>query len=88
MKIMEKIVSFDKQGRLYVPEEMRRLLQFRTLVMKIKDNSVIIEPINDDPIDALNKLGKEKLKGKSIETLKKEAREEMEKHVLSKIRRL
>jgi len=84
---MEKIVSFDKQGRLYIPEEMRRLLQFNTLVLKIYDRRLIIEAIDDDPIEALSKLGKEKLKGKSVESLKKEAREEMEKYALKKVRR-
>ncbi len=48
---MEKIVCFDKQGRLL---------------------------IDDDPIEALSKLGKERLKGKSIEMLKKEVRREIE----------
>ena len=85
---MEKIVSFDKQGRLYIPEEVRRLLQFKTLVLKVYGKSIIIESIDDDPIEALGKLGKEKLKRKSIETLKKEAREEIEKNALKKIRRL
>jgi len=84
---MEKIVSFDKQGRLYVPEEMRRILQFKTLVLRSLGKGVFIEPIEDDPIEALGKLGKEKLKGKSIKILKKEAREEIEKHALKKIRR-
>jgi bifunctional DNA-binding transcriptional regulator/antitoxin component of YhaV-PrlF toxin-antitoxin module len=83
---MEKIITFDKQGRLYLPEEVRKLLQFKTLVMKVYGNRLIIEPINDDPIEALGKLGKEKLKGKSIEKLKKEARGEIEKDAVKKIR--
>ena len=85
---MERIVSFDKQGRLYIPEEIRRFLQSQTLVLKLNDKSITIEPIGDDPIESLSKLGKEKLKGKSIETLKKEAREEIEKNAIKKIRRL
>lgn len=83
---MEKIITFDKQGRLYLPEEVRKLLQFKTLVMKVYGNRLIIEPIDDDPIEALSKLGKEKLKGKSIEKLKKEARGEIEKDAIKKIR--
>ena len=71
---MEKIVSFDKQGRLYIPDEMRKFLQFKTLILKLSGERLIIEPIDDDPIEALGKLGKEKLKGKSIATLRKEAR--------------
>ncbi len=85
---MEKIVSFDKQGRLYIPEDVRKILQFnKTLVLRVYDKSLVIEPIDDDPIEALSKLGKEKLKRKSIETLKKEARKEIEKHAFKKIRR-
>ena len=84
---MERIVSFDKQGRIYIPEDMRKMLGVKTLVLKRFDESLIIEPIDDDPIEALGRLGREKLKGKSIQTLKKEAREEIEKNVIKKIRR-
>ena len=85
---MEKIVSFDKQGRIYIPEDVRKILQFnKTLVLRVYDKSLVIEPINDDPIEALSKLGKEKLKRKSIKTLKKEAREEIEKYAFKKIHR-
>ena len=84
---MEKIVSFDKQGRLYIPEYMRRILQFKTLVLKVYGKTIVIESIDDDPIEALGKLGKEKLKGKSVEILKKEARGEIEKYAFKKVRR-
>ena len=85
---MEKIVSFDKQGRLYIPEDIRKFLQFRTLVLKVYDKQLIIKPIDDDPIEALGKIGKERLKGKSIKKLKKDARKEIEKNALKKIRGL
>lgn len=62
-------------------------MQFKTLVLRMHDTSLVIEPIDDDPIEALSKLGKEKLKGKSIKALKKEAMEEIEKNALKKIRR-
>jgi len=84
---MEKIISFDKQGRLYLPEEMRRFLQFRTLVARAKERGIFLEPIEEDPLEALARLGKEKLKGKTIKQLKKEAREEIEKNAVKKIRR-
>ena len=84
---MERIVSFDKQGRLYIPEEIRKLLQSKTLVLKLHDKLITIESLDDDPIESLSRLGKEKLKGKSVKTLKKEAREEIEQHALKKIRR-
>ena len=85
---MEKIVSFDKQGRLYIPEDIRRSLKVGTLVLKVHDKKIIIEPIDDDPIEALGKLGKDKLKGESIKKLKSEARKEIEKNALKKIRGL
>ncbi|MEK6898703.1 MAG: AbrB family transcriptional regulator [Nanoarchaeota archaeon] len=84
---MEKIVYFDKQGRLYIPEEMRRLLRFKTLLAKASDSGLFIESIEDDPIKALGKLGGKKLKDKTIKKLKEEARGEIEKNALKKIRR-
>ncbi len=84
---MEKILYFDKQGRLYLPEEMRRFLQFKTLVARMMDRKIILEPIEDNPLEALSRLGKEKLKGKSIEKLKKEARKEIEENAIKKLRR-
>jgi bifunctional DNA-binding transcriptional regulator/antitoxin component of YhaV-PrlF toxin-antitoxin module len=84
---MEKIITFDKQGRLYLPEEMRRYLQVKTLVARIMGKTIILEPIEEDPIEALGKLGKEKLKGKSIKKLKKQAREEIENEAIKKLRR-
>jgi bifunctional DNA-binding transcriptional regulator/antitoxin component of YhaV-PrlF toxin-antitoxin module len=83
---MEKIVYFDKQGRLYIPEEMREFLQFKTLLVRTLNNGVFIEPIEDDPIEALGNLGREKLKGKNIKSLREEARKEIEKNALKKIR--
>ncbi len=85
---MGKIVSLDEQGRLYIPEEIRKALQFKTLILKTLEKGIFIEPIEDDPIEALGKLGREKLKGKSIKKLKEEARAEIEKNALKKIRRL
>jgi len=84
---MEKIVSFDKQGRIYVPEELRRYVQFKIFIAKAQGKGIYLEPIEEDPIEALSILGKEKLKGKSISQLKKEARAEIEEDVAKKIRR-
>jgi DNA-binding transcriptional regulator/RsmH inhibitor MraZ len=84
---MEKLVSFDKQGRLYVPEKMRKLLQFKMFVARIQNQGIYLEPIKEDPIKALAELVKGKLKSKSVKQLKKEAREEIEKNVFKKIRR-
>ena len=84
---MDKIVSFDKNGRLYLPEEVRKYLQFKTFIIKAQGKGVYLQPIEEDPIEALSKLGNEKLKSKSIYQLKKEAREEIEEDVAKKIRR-
>jgi len=83
---MEKILFFDRQGRLYIPEDMRKILRFKTLVAKASEKGLFLEPIKDDPIEALAILGKGKLKGKSIKQLKKEAREEIERDATKKIR--
>ena len=77
---MEKIVSFDKQGRIYVPEELRRYVQFKIFIAKAQGKGIYLEPIEEDPIEALSILGKEKLKGKSISQLKKETRAEIEEN--------
>jgi len=83
---MEKIVYFDKQGRVYIPEEIRRILQSKTMILRASDKGIAIEPIEDDPIEALGKLGRDKLKRKTIKELKEEARKEIEKNAYKKIR--
>ena len=84
---MEKIISFDKQGRLYLPEELRKYLQFKTFIAKAQGRGIYLQPIEEDPLEALSRLGMEKLKGKSVAKLKKEARAEIEENVAKKIRR-
>ncbi|MBS3073860.1 hypothetical protein J4447_00210 [Candidatus Pacearchaeota archaeon] len=84
---MEKIISFDRQGRIYLPEELRRYLVFKTFIAKIKDRGLYLEPIEEDPLEELSKLGRGKLKVKSIAQIKKEAREEVKEYAQKKIRR-
>lgn len=84
---MEKIVTFDKQGRVYLPEEIRTHLRFKTFVAKVKEEGVYLQPIEEDPLKALSILGRKKFKGKSIEQLKKEARAEIEENAAKKLRR-
>mgnify|MGYP001573990426 CR=1 FL=1 len=84
---MEKIVSFDKQGRIYLPEELRKYLQFKIFIARTQGEGIYLQPIEEDPLKALSLLGEDKLKGKSIEQLKKEARAEIEENVAKKIRR-
>lgn len=83
---MEKIVSFDKQGRLYLPEGLKKYLKFKTFIAKAQGGGIYLQPIEEDPLEALSRLGRG-LKGKSIETLKKEARCEIEENAAKKIRR-
>jgi len=84
---MEKIVSFDKNGRLYLPEELRRYLKFRTFLARAQGKGIYLQPIEEDPIESLSRLGKDKLKDKPFEQLKKEARTEIEENVAKKVRR-
>ena len=84
---MEKIVSLDKQGRMYFPEELREYIQFRTFLAKPQGEGIYLEPLEEDPLEALSRLGRSKLNGKSIAQLKKESRAEIEEHAAKKIRR-
>ncbi len=84
---MEKIVSFDKQGRLYLPEELRKYLQFKTFIARAQGRGIYLQPIEEDPLEALSRLGMEKLRSKSIAQLKKEARAEIEENAAKKVRR-
>ncbi len=83
---MEKIISLDRQGRIYLPEEIRKYLKNSTFIASEQDGGICIKPIEQDPIKALSRLGKEKLK-KPIKILKREAREEIEDDTIKKIRR-
>lgn len=83
---MERLITFDKQGRIYIPEEIRSYLRFKTMAVKILNKGIFLEPIKDDPIQALGELGKGKLK-KPIKELKKEARQKIEKDAIKKLRR-
>jgi bifunctional DNA-binding transcriptional regulator/antitoxin component of YhaV-PrlF toxin-antitoxin module len=84
---MEKIVSFDKQGRIYLPEELRAYLRFKIMVARATDRGIFLEPIEEDPIEALAQLGKHKLKKKTVKQLKEEARKEIEDAAVKKVRR-
>ncbi|MEK6893446.1 MAG: AbrB/MazE/SpoVT family DNA-binding domain-containing protein [Nanoarchaeota archaeon] len=84
---MEKVVSFDKQGRLYLPEELREYIRFKTFIAIAQGKGIYLQPIEQDPLEALSKLGKDKLKTKSFSQLKKEARGEIEENAAKKIRR-
>lgn len=84
---MEKILYLDETGRLYIPRDIRKILQSKILLVRAQDKGIFLESIEEDPIEALAKLGKDKLKGKSIKQLKEEARKELEEDAIKKIRR-
>jgi bifunctional DNA-binding transcriptional regulator/antitoxin component of YhaV-PrlF toxin-antitoxin module len=81
---MEKIIRFDNQGRIYLPEELRKILKFKTLVAKSREGKIILEPIEEDPLDSLSRIGARKLK-KPIKKIKEEARKELEDESIKKI---
>ncbi len=71
---MSKVVEADKKGRLYLPKETRETYGERFLEVELDDGIKLI-PIPDDPVEDLREVT-EKLKGRSIEELKKGIKEE------------
>ena len=84
---MEKIVRLDPQGRVYLPEAIRKLFVGRTLRAVASQQEVVLSSLEDDPVETLARLGKGKMNGKSIAQLKKEARGELKRHAGKHIRR-
>ncbi len=82
---MEKIINLDAQGRIYIPEEMRRLFEEKAFVVQASEEGICLKPVHEDPLIELEKISRGKLK-KTISQLKKEAREEIEKYASKKIR--
>jgi len=79
---MSRIVETDKKGRLYLPKDTREKYGERFLEVEMEDEIKLL-PIPDDPVEDLRKVT-DKLKGKSIEEMKKGIREEIIKNVLIK----
>ncbi len=71
---MARVVETDKKGRLYLPKETREKYGQKFLEIELEDEIKLI-PIPDDPVEDLRKVT-DKLKGKSIEEMKKGIREE------------
>lgn len=84
---MVEIVSFDKQGRLYVPKKLRERLQSGTVAISEQEKGLLVIPLDDDPFTALSKLGKKQLTGKSIDKLRKDTLDTTYEHATKKIRR-
>ena len=71
---MARVVETDKKGRLYLPKETREKYGQKFLEIELEDEIKLI-PIPDDPVEDLRKVT-DKLKGKSIEEMKKGIKEE------------
>ncbi len=70
---MSRVVETDKKGRLYIPKETREKYGQKFLEIELEDEIRLI-PIPDDPVEDLREVT-DKLKGKSIEEMKKGIRE-------------
>lgn len=71
---MSKVVETDKKGRLYLSKDTREKYGRRFLEIELEDEIKLI-PIPEDPVKDLREVT-DKLKGKSIEEMKKGIREE------------
>ncbi|MFW6196881.1 MAG: AbrB family transcriptional regulator [Thermoplasmatota archaeon] len=71
---MSRIVETDKKGRLYLSKGIREKYGQKILQIELEDEIKLI-PTPDDPVKDLQKVT-DKLKGKSMEDMKKEIREE------------
>ncbi|MFW6048500.1 MAG: hypothetical protein ACOC87_04330 [Candidatus Natronoplasma sp.] len=71
---MSKIVETDKKGRLYLSKETRETYGEKFLEVELDDGIKLI-PVPDDPVEDFREVT-EKLKGRSIEELKKGIKEE------------
>ena len=67
---MEKAVTvMDKQGRIYIPKNLKKDLGRKFFVVKI-DKEIMLVPIPIDPAKELERIGK-RLPKKSIRELRK-----------------
>lgn len=84
---MEEVVSFDKQGRLYIPKKFRKRLSSSTVALSEREEGIFMIPLDEDPFTALASLGKKQLQDKSISQLRKEAIDTTYEHTTKKLRR-
>lgn len=53
---MEYILRVDSKGRVVIPSEIRKSLSIgRAVKLRVRDKSIIIEPV-EDPLEELSKL--------------------------------
>jgi bifunctional DNA-binding transcriptional regulator/antitoxin component of YhaV-PrlF toxin-antitoxin module len=75
---MEKTtVVMDKQGRIYLPRQIKKDLGRKFFVVKI-NKDIILVPVPSDPVKELERIGKG-LPKKSIKRFRKEILEETSK---------
>ena len=71
---MSKRAEADDRGRIVIPHEIREKHGDRYRVVELDDRVELI-PLKDDPIEGLRDAVGDALDGKSIEEIKREARE-------------
>ncbi|RNJ26232.1 AbrB/MazE/SpoVT family DNA-binding domain-containing protein [Halosegnis longus] len=68
-------VETDANGRLYLSSEMREKYGERFHIVEYEDRIELI-PIDDDPLEAVREAAGDAFDDKSVETLRREAREQ------------
>ncbi|WP_255168714.1 AbrB/MazE/SpoVT family DNA-binding domain-containing protein [Natrononativus amylolyticus] len=71
---MSKTAVADDRGRIVIPYEIREELGDRYRVVKLRDRIELI-PLEDDPVEGLRAAVGGAFEGRSVEEIKREARE-------------